>query len=203
MASTTRDQLLSTARKLFAERGFYGVSIANIADEHGLTKQALLHHYPSKEKLYGEVLKEISQELDKFKTASLSSGDAPQSQLKAFFQSMIPKTESDRIRTRLLMRELLDNIDRAETAGTWYLKPFLKDLIRFVKTVPEWSGASEAQVSAFLYQTLGAVTYYGVSGPTLKGIFGETGAKALGRAFPAQLEAMIDGALDHPPSRSR
>ena len=200
MASTTRDQLLAPARRLFAERGFYGVSIANIADEHGLTKQALLHHYPSKEKLYGEVLKEISQELDSFKTAVLSSSVPPRTQLRALFLGMVPKSETDVIRTRLLMRELLDNIDRAETAGTWYLKPFLDDLVCFVKTVPGWSNASDAQALAFLYQMLGAVNYYGVSGPILQGIFGKKGAKALGQSFPGQLGAMMDAALDGPPS---
>ena len=55
MAQDTRERLLDQAEPLFAERGFYGVSIAAIASELGLTKQALLHHFGSKEKLYGEV----------------------------------------------------------------------------------------------------------------------------------------------------
>ena len=70
MTISTRDQLLATARTLFAERGFYGVSIASIANEHGLTKQALLHHFSSKEKLYGEVLKEIADDF-----AAIQLGD--------------------------------------------------------------------------------------------------------------------------------
>ena len=59
MASDTRELFLDTAETLFAERGFYGVSIAAIAGELGLTKQALLHHFSSKEKLYGAVLERI------------------------------------------------------------------------------------------------------------------------------------------------
>ena len=59
-AADTRDQFIEAARRPFAERGFYGTSIAAIAEELGLTKQALLHHFGTKEKLYGDVLEEIS-----------------------------------------------------------------------------------------------------------------------------------------------
>ena len=41
----TREKLLDAARAQFADRGIYGVSIAQIAGELGLTKQALLYHF--------------------------------------------------------------------------------------------------------------------------------------------------------------
>lgn len=40
----TREKLLAAAHSQFADRGFYGASIAQIAGEVGLTKQALLYH---------------------------------------------------------------------------------------------------------------------------------------------------------------
>ena len=52
----TREALVEVARRLFSERGFYGVSVAAIASELGITKQALLHHFGTKEALYAEVL---------------------------------------------------------------------------------------------------------------------------------------------------
>ena len=60
MAQDTRERLLDQAESLFAERGFYGVSIAAIANELGLTKQALLHHFGSKGKRDGEGLKRVT-----------------------------------------------------------------------------------------------------------------------------------------------
>ncbi|MEL6372087.1 MAG: TetR/AcrR family transcriptional regulator [Pseudomonadota bacterium] len=195
MAQTTRDQLLATARRLFAERGFYGVSIANIADEHGLTKQALLHHFPNKAKLYGEVLREISDDLDKLKLAAMETSADPKGQLGTLLRAMVPTIEDETIRTRLLMRELLDNVPRAETAGTWYLKTFLNDLVGMVKAVPGWAEATEAEALAVIYQLLGAVNYFGVSGPTLQGIFGKTKVRMLNEAFPAQLDALLDAAF--------
>ena len=200
MPKSTPEQLLETARNLFAERGFYGVSIASIADKHGLTKQALLHHFGSKEKLYGEVLRQIAEELDELIASAEAAGGDPKSQLNRLFQLMITENEENTIRTRLLMRELLDNKHRAETAGAWYLKPFLKHLSDMARNVDGWSKATDGQVRALVFQLLGAVNYYGVSGPTLQGVFGAAGAKALRRAFPSQFDALLEAAFRAKPS---
>ena len=59
----TRDRFIEVALQLFSEKGFYGASMDGIAREVGLTKQALIHHFGSKEKLYGAVLGRISEAL--------------------------------------------------------------------------------------------------------------------------------------------
>lgn len=54
-------KFIEAATRQFARKGFYGASISSIANELGLSKQAVLHHFGSKEKLYGEVLQQISE----------------------------------------------------------------------------------------------------------------------------------------------
>ncbi|MEM8920599.1 MAG: helix-turn-helix domain-containing protein, partial [Pseudomonadota bacterium] len=127
MAVNTREQFLDAAEMLFAERGFYGVSIAAIGTELGLTKQALLHHFGSKEKLYGEVLGRISDRFDAITTQTSAASD-PTEAFVAYFIELYGASLEEPHQTRLLMRELLDNRRRADTAGTWYLKPFLEHL---------------------------------------------------------------------------
>lgn len=51
-----REQLLTVALAAFAAQGFRGASLADIADEVGLSDAGLLHHFPSKEHLLLEVL---------------------------------------------------------------------------------------------------------------------------------------------------
>ena len=195
MANDTRELFLDTAETLFAERGFYGVSIAAIAGELGLTKQALLHHFASKEKLYGAVLARIS---DRFasvgETASEHTID-PAERLKRYFIKLQNPKPEHAAQTRLLMRELLDNKRRADTASTWYLKDFLEGLIAMVKDVSAWSDAKDAEAFALIYQWLGAINYFAISDPTLTGIFGTARMKAFQKAFPAQLEQLIDASL--------
>jgi len=57
---TTRAQLehdiLDAAKKLFAQRGYGGVSLDHIAKAVGASKQNLLYYFPSKEALYRRVL---------------------------------------------------------------------------------------------------------------------------------------------------
>lgn len=195
MASDTREQLLDKAEALFAERGFYGASIAAIANELGLTKQALLHHYGSKEKLYGEVLKRISNRFDELAVEDELGAFDPIASLQAYLLQLYAPSAMSPNATRLLMRELLDNKRRADTAGTWYLKPFLEDLIKRVKAVPNWHNASDAEALALAYQFLGAVNYFGISQPTLTGIFGAEGYDDLEQAFPKQLKRLINAAL--------
>lgn len=186
--------MIEEARALFAERGFYGVSIAQIAAELGLTKQALLHHFGTKERLYGLVLEQIAGELADLKKA-LEPGADPARQLQDWFAAMISDTPPRIERSRLLMREILDNQVRAERAGFWYLKPFLDELVAMLRSVPGWAGASDARVRATIVQLLGAVNYHAVSGPTFMGIFGADAALAMNDIFAAQLRHMVCAVL--------
>ena len=106
----TRDRFLAAALRLFAEKGFYGASMDQIAKELGLTKQALIHHFGSKEKLYGAVLAQISEHL-------LSAlGEAPYRFVDAV-ERIYAHTLQHGEETQLLMRELLERGFIVSTGG--------------------------------------------------------------------------------------
>ncbi|MGO4617581.1 TetR family transcriptional regulator [Nocardia sp. 2YAB30] len=48
MTDDSRVRILQAALDLFAERGYYAVSVREIAEQVGLTKTAVLYHFPSK-----------------------------------------------------------------------------------------------------------------------------------------------------------
>lgn len=53
---SAREQILDVAQRLFAERGFDGVSIADIAREGRVSKANIFHHFESKDGLYFAVI---------------------------------------------------------------------------------------------------------------------------------------------------
>lgn len=189
----TKTQMLETAAKLFAERGFYGVSLAQIAAELDLTKQALIHHFATKEKLYGRVLERIAGRVQALIPASEGTGDA---RLMAFVDRFCTFAITHPQDTRLLMRELLDNRQRAEEAARWYLDPFLRDLITMVQATRRWQDAPDPQALVVIYQLLGAVNYFVISEPTLARIFGAAPFAEMQDIFPNELRRLVRAMLD-------
>jgi AcrR family transcriptional regulator len=185
----TRSDFLKAARRLFAERGFYGASIAAIADELGLTKQALIHHFGTKERLYGEVLAQMAERLAREVKSARSADPDPEQQLETLFARIYENSEKHPEDTQLLMRELLDNRPRAEAAQSWYLRDFLDAIVAMVRAGRPDIG--ETQALARVYLLMGSVNYFVVSDLTLKRMFGEAASKALKAQFPQELRRLV------------
>lgn len=63
---TTREEILSVARNLIQTRSYLGFSFQDVADEVGIRKPSLYHHFPTKEALGVEVLHEATHAFRKW-----------------------------------------------------------------------------------------------------------------------------------------
>jgi AcrR family transcriptional regulator len=59
----TRGAILEAARQLFADRGFGGATVDDIARAAGVAKGAVYHHFTTKEDLFEAVFEQVSAQL--------------------------------------------------------------------------------------------------------------------------------------------
>ncbi|RSN67350.1 MULTISPECIES: TetR/AcrR family transcriptional regulator [Actinomadura] len=57
MTRSRREEIVAAALGMFAARGYRGTSLDAIAAEVGLTRQGVLHYFPSKKRLLVEILR--------------------------------------------------------------------------------------------------------------------------------------------------
>jgi AcrR family transcriptional regulator len=69
-AEGTRQRILDAATELFAERGFAGTSIRDLAVQVGMTKAALYYHFPSKEDVLEALITPFLDEIDRIIAAT-------------------------------------------------------------------------------------------------------------------------------------
>lgn len=80
----TRQALLRESRRLFSERGYAAVGLAELVQAAGVTKGALYHHFPGgKTDLFRAVLEEAQQEVGRRVAAAAEAQADPWVQLTA------------------------------------------------------------------------------------------------------------------------
>lgn len=61
MAGDTKERIMETALKLFAEKGYLGTSMNDIAKQLGFTKAALYKHYTSKQEILDRIVERMNE----------------------------------------------------------------------------------------------------------------------------------------------
>lgn len=93
MAGETKERILETALELFAQSGYLGTSMSDIAARLGITKAALYKHYAGKQ----EILDRIVQRMNELDAARAAAYEMPGAAAEGFAQAYL-NTPLDRIR---------------------------------------------------------------------------------------------------------
>src|SRR5258708_6308353 len=79
----TRGQLISIARRLFAERGYEDTSIEAVLREAGVSRGSLYHHFPGKEALFEAVAEDVETSVGEQTLAAARGASGPVDALRA------------------------------------------------------------------------------------------------------------------------
>lgn len=187
----TRARLLEAARAQFAARGFHGASLALIAGELGVTKQALLYHFRSKEDLYAEVLKDISDRLLTAMRERTSQGGDPAQTFESMIMAIEKASSANPLDTRVLMHELLDHKRREAPPEKWYFKTFLDELVAALDAVGNWKKRKFAEKLARIYLLISAIEYFAASSAVLARFYGDKEQHNIAEEFRSALRAQL------------
>ncbi|WP_281528009.1 TetR/AcrR family transcriptional regulator [Ruminococcus champanellensis] len=94
MAGDTKERILETALALFAQSGYLGTSMRDIAKELGITKGALYKHYASKQ----EILDSIVERMNKMDYERAEAYEMPETEPDGFAKAYL-HTPIAKIRT--------------------------------------------------------------------------------------------------------
>ena len=86
MAEGTKERILRTALELFAQNGYLGTSMNDIAGQLGITKAALYKHYASKQ----EILDKIVERMNKMDYERAEAYEMPETEKAVFAFLQLP-----------------------------------------------------------------------------------------------------------------
>jgi AcrR family transcriptional regulator len=101
-----RDAITSAAREIFAERGYHGTSIRDIAKRAGLSLSALYYWHPSKQHLLAALIEEIQHDyFERCDRALRAVGDDPAEKLRALVRATVEYRVSRRVESNIATLE--------------------------------------------------------------------------------------------------
>ena len=103
-----KEEIVAEATRLFAERGYEGASMGDLAERVGLRKASLFHHFPSKDVLYATVLTELMSGVKSAILSAATSDGSFAQRLDALTDALTSTLGAQPHAARLLVREAMD-----------------------------------------------------------------------------------------------
>lgn len=166
-SETTSDRILDVAEQLFAQKGFAGTVVRDIAREAGLTAPSLYNHFDGKQALYEAVLTRGVQPL-----ADLMNGLAEEDEASSgeLLDAIMDHFASHPNLAKLIQHEsLIGGASLAQIAQGW-LRPIVSAGIAAMRRNPDTVWTDDEQplaVAAWLHIILG----HFAMAPLLKELF--------------------------------
>jgi len=128
----TERKIMDAAKYVFAEVGFSGARVDEIAKRAGVNKAMIYYRIGDKEALYAQVLHNIFSDLASRLTTRLREDHSPEEKLRAYIWELVSTVEQHPYMPPIMMRELASggqNFPEVAARGLVSILDFLKKIL--------------------------------------------------------------------------
>jgi AcrR family transcriptional regulator len=175
-ARDTAELCLVAAESRFANFGFAGTVLREIAEDVGVTSAAVIHHFGTKERLYARVLDRFAASLNSYIERAVAtkrgrslagpSGNGVEVIIAIFDSTLNWHIEHPHY-SQLLMHELMENRSRISKAKRFYLTDLISEYVRRIAEGQRAGRFRQFDAEIFVLATLGAISHFSVAAPTI------------------------------------
>lgn len=174
-STDTRTVLLKTAEKVFAEKGYNGARVAEIAAKAGVDKRLIFYYFNSKQGLYSQILEDFFKEVQPLLERFLrkSSARTQKVRLKTFLENMTEFISRHRDPVRILFREFLDRGVLLDTLTQEYVRPILEIWQTSYQRFFDLADEEHRESDHMLLSLSGISLFYFLVAPLMEKLWGE------------------------------
>ena len=173
-----RAAILEAATRLMAAHGFDGMALQDVASAVGVSKPAVLHHFPSKEHIRRAVIDAILEHWQGTLPRLLLAATAGEERFAAVFGELHRFFAADGDRARVVLREALDRPLEAKKLLAGPVRPWIQAIAGYIRE-GQAGGRHypDADAEAYVVHMLQLVLAATASAPVTMPLLGE-GARA-------------------------
>ena len=167
---STRELILEEAIRCFAENGYDGTSLNDIAAGVGIRRPSLLHHFASKEALYGEAFELLLSDWFMRLEAAITAPGTGQTRVELVISAGFDLFAGNPDYVRMMRREALDGGVHLGIDLAAVLRPMFDRVVTWLRREMDSGAIRRQDPEPLVLMAYGAILSYFSDAPFLAGL---------------------------------